>query len=120
MAKQLNRTAIERDDPTVKQRQASYLPQSNPFDRPTLPTSVIESVTKSVIEPITDHPQQASPALGQAPPTSKSSVLVDFDRRTYQQLKQVAKSRGLTLRAYIRLAALDTMRHDQQTSPGSK
>ena len=60
----------------------------------------------SVAEPVTEP---ASNSL-----QKRSSVLVEFEGADYQRLKAAAKSRGLTLRGYIRSSALERLREDER------
>jgi hypothetical protein len=50
----------------------------------------------------------------QAKPPKKSAVLIEVDRVDYERLKAAAKARGLTLRGYVRSAALERLRDDER------
>ena len=47
-------------------------------------------------------------------PEKKSAVLIEVDRADYERLKAAAKARGLTLRGYVRSAALERLREDER------
>jgi uncharacterized protein (DUF1778 family) len=50
----------------------------------------------------------------QTKPVKKSAVLIEVERDDYERLKAAAKARGLTLRGYIRSAALERLRDDER------